>query len=92
MKIAFFVGKGVDCLRDKGAQTWNQVVDQIGMSKKTLQRYQTLYLFLSKYPRFLRVPICYTTLLKNAKKIEAKFKEDTALKCYWSALQDSTTA
>ena len=90
MKIAFFVGRAVDCLRSKGTETWLSVVDQIGhgLSIKTLSKYQDLYRFLDAFPRFLRVKISYTALLKNAKKFTKKAKDDRELSVRWKSLRE----
>lgn len=81
MKIAYFVGRAVDCLRSKGSETWLSVAEQIGhgMTIKTLSKYQDLYRFLATFPRFLRVKISYTALLKNNKRFSKKAKGDNAL-------------
>ena len=89
MKFACCLGKAVHCLRSKGFQKWDSVVDTIGhgLSKKTLENYQQLYKFLHRYPRFLRVKISYTALLRYSKKIAAKFDDNADLRATWSSLR-----
>ena len=77
----------VDFLRGKGAETWNTIVKELGMGKTTLHNYQTLYKFLSDYPRFLRVRIAYTALLKYAKKLVELFNANSDLKAKWANLE-----
>ena len=59
----------------------------MGMSKSTLQNYQNLYQFLADYPRFLRVRISYTALLKYSKKLVELFNANPELKAVWSDLE-----
>ena len=87
MKGAFFIGPVTDFLRGIGAETWNNIVKELGMSKTTLHSYQILYKFLAYYPRFLRVRIAYTALLKYSKKLVELFNANPELKAVWSDLE-----
>ena len=62
-------------------------VEQLGVSRATLARYQELYKFLVEFPRFFRVKISYTALLKYAKPIKTKLKQDSAASALWKDLR-----
>ena len=50
------------------------MVEQLGVSRATLARYQELYKFPVEFPRFFRVNISYTAILKYAKPIKTNLK------------------
>lgn len=75
MKAAYFVGKAVNLCRTKFRQSWNDTIEEFEFHENTLRNYENLYTFLVEFPRFLRVSISYTALVKYSKKIRSYFQE-----------------
>lgn len=89
-KMAFLLGRIVFFIRRNGAQTWNEVADQVGfgLTRRSLMRYQELFEFLNDYPRFLRTRISYTALLKYSKQIRKELESNHTKKTLWACLKD----
>ena len=89
-KRAFFLGRAGHLLRKRdNGKTWAEVCDDIGegLSQKSMANYERYFVFVFKYPCFLRVKISYTGLLKYSTALTKYFKDNTAAAAGWDDLE-----
>jgi len=89
-KRAFFLGRASHLLRKRdGGKTWMEICNSIGegLSQKSMANYEKYFVFVSKYPCFLRVKISYTGLLKYSTALTKHFKENPAVAAGWEDLE-----
>lgn len=87
LKSAYFVGKAVNICRTKFRQSWNDTLREFDFCENTLRNYENLYMFLVEYPRFLRVSISYTALVKYSKKIKIYMRENEDADRLWRNIE-----
>ena len=86
--MACVVGHAVSRLRAYGA-TWKEILQDVGqgLTDRTLKKYADLYVFCSTYPRFLRVRIAYTALLRYAPKFVEYFETNAVDEAFWKNIE-----
>lgn len=83
IKLVYLLGSLVLKYRT-GRYTWLRVETLMGWSKSHLHHCLDLFRFFEDYPRFLRVTVPYTTILRNIKQIRSTFKVDTRSAQLWA--------
>jgi hypothetical protein len=88
MKAVFFLGRSVFFMRTRQDLMWDEVLGSIkpSLSRTTLYGYEKIYVFVNKYPRFLRVTIGHSVLLKAIKPLEIFFSHNHAVAGVWTDL------